>query len=245
MLFFGKKKATQSVDLSWLGADMHSHLIPGIDDGSPDMATSLVLIKGLQKLGYRKLITTPHILGEVYPNTTEIITDGLGRLRKAVEEEGIAIELQAAAEYFIDEYFEDLLKKKVPLLPISKNMVLVEFSMITAPMDLQEVLFEMQLQGYQPVIAHPERYIYLSARKHFFDELKEAGALFQVNLLSLTGYYGKSVQELSEYLVKKNYYSLAGTDLHGERHLAALQKLPSSPYYSRLQEMMVLKNSSL
>ena len=98
MLFFGKKKVTQSVDLSWLGADMHSHLIPGIDDGAPDIATSLELIRGLQKCGYKKLITTPHIFWELYPNTTEIITQGLTAVKKAVEDEGIPIQLHAAAE---------------------------------------------------------------------------------------------------------------------------------------------------
>ncbi|HEX8313504.1 MAG TPA: CpsB/CapC family capsule biosynthesis tyrosine phosphatase, partial [Flavisolibacter sp.] len=225
MFFFGKKKVTPSVDLSWLRADMHSHLIPGIDDGSPDMATSLELIRGLKNLGYKKLITTPHILWEVYPNTTDTIKTGLANLQKAIESEGIEIELHAAAEYFIDEHFEDQLKNKVPLLPISGNMVLVEFSMITAPMDLQQVLFEMQIQNYLPVIAHPERYIYLAQRKHFYDELKETGCLFQLNLLALTGYYGKPVQELADYLLKNNFYSFAGTDLHGARHLAALQKL--------------------
>lgn len=245
MLFFGKKKATQSVDLSWLGADMHSHLIPGIDDGSPDVATSLELIRGLQKLGYKKLITTPHILWEVYPNTVDTITQGLTLVKKAVEEEGIEVEIHAAAEYFIDEYFEEQLKKKAPLLPISGNHVLVEFSMITAPMDLQQVLFEMQIQGYQPVIAHPERYIYLANRKHFYDELKEAGCLFQLNLLALTGYYGKAVQELAEYLLKNNYYQFAGTDLHHERHLATLQKLASSPLYTRLRESGLMKNKTL
>lgn len=245
MLFFGKKKATQSVDLSWLGTDMHSHLIPGIDDGAPDMATSLELIRGLQKCGYKKLITTPHIFWELYPNTTEIITQGITAVKKAVEEEGIDIEIHAAAEYYIDEYFEEQLKKKVPLLPISGNMVLVEFSMITAPFDLQQVLFEMQIQNYQPVIAHPERYIYLAQRKQFFDELKEAGCFFALNLLALTGYYGKSVLELADYLCKKNYYELAGTDLHNDRHLVALQKLSSSPLFSRLKESNVLKNTSL
>jgi protein-tyrosine phosphatase len=245
MLFFGKRKAPANIDLSWLAADMHSHLIPGIDDGSPDVATSIELIKGLQKLGFKKLITTPHILWEVYPNTTEIITEGLTTLKKALEEEAIAIDIHAAAEYFIDEYFEGSLKKKVPLLPISGNLVLVEFSMLTAPMDLQQVLFEMQIQGYQPVIAHPERYIYLSNRKQFFDELKDAGCYFQLNLLSLTGHYGKSVLELADYLCKKDYYNLAGTDLHHERHLKALQKLSSSQLFSKLKESGVLKNASL
>ena len=130
-------------------------------------------------------------------------------------------------------------------MPISGNMVLVEFSMVTAPFDLMQVLFEMQIQNYQPIIAHPERYIYLAQRKNFFDELKEAGCYFQLNLLALTGYYGKSVQELADYLCKKNYYELVGTDLHNERHLSALQKLSSSSIYARLRENSVLKNASL
>lgn len=245
MFFFGKKKATPSVDLSWLGADMHSHLIPGIDDGSPDVATSLELIRGLQNYGYKKLITTPHILWEVYPNTAETITNGLAILKTALAAEGIEIELQAAAEYFIDEHFEGQLKKKVPLLPVHGNMVLVEFSMITAPLDLQQVLFEMQIQGYQPIVAHPERYIYLAQRKQFFDELKDAGCLFQLNLLALTGYYGKTVQDLADFLLKKNYYSFAGTDLHNARHLAALQKLAGSSQFAKLKDAGVLKNASL
>lgn len=242
-MFFFKKKS--SVDLSWLGADMHSHLVPGIDDGAPNIAASLELIKGLQQLGYKKLITTPHILWEVYPNTPEIINNGLVRVKQAMADEGLALELHAAAEYFIDEYFEQNLKNKVPLLPISGNKVLVEFSMITAPLDLQQALFQMQVQGYVPVIAHPERYIYLGERKQVFDELKDIGCLFQLNLLSLTGYYGKSVQELAEYLCKKNFYSLAGTDLHNSRHLAALQKLSSSSILMRLKESGLLQNSSL
>ncbi len=245
MLFFGKKKSSPNIDLSWLGVDMHSHLIPGIDDGAPDMATSIELIKGLKQLGYKKLITTPHVLWDVYPNTASQIIGGLALLRKEVEEQGLDIALHAGAEYFIDEHFEDLLKKKLPLLPISGNMVLVEFSMITAPMDLQQMLFEMQIQGYQPVIAHPERYIYLANRKEFFDELKNCGYLFQLNLLSLIGHYGRSVQELAEYLCKKDYYNLAGTDVHHDRHLLSLQKLTSSPLLSRLKQSGLLRNSEL
>ena len=245
MFLFNRKNKSTSIDLSWLGADMHSHLIPGIDDGAPDMATSIDLIKGLKSLGYKKLITTPHVLWDVYQNTTAQITEGLIELQKAVEEEDIEIELRAAAEYFIDEHFEEELKKKVPLLPLSGNLVLVEFSMITAPLDLQQILFEMQIQGYQPVIAHPERYIYLNQRKQFFDDLKNDGYQFQLNLLSLTGHYGRSVQELAEYLCKKEYYNLAGTDLHNSRHLAVLQKLSSSSFFSRLKESGVLKNSLL
>ena len=246
MLFFRRKKReADSIDLSWLNTDMHSHLLPGIDDGSPDVETSLELIKGLQALGYKKLITTPHILWELYANTPEIIAENVATLRKAMAEEGIDIELQAGAEYFIDEYFEAQLREKAPLLTISDKKVLVEFSMVTAPMVLHHVLFEMQIQSYQPVIAHPERYAYLLNRKEFFDEMREAGCLFQANLLSFTGYYGKPVQELAEYLVKKDYYELAGTDLHHGRHLFNLNKLGASATFARLQASGILQNQGL
>jgi tyrosine-protein phosphatase YwqE len=245
MLFFGRKKKESPLDLSWLHTDMHSHLLPGIDDGSPDLTTSLELIRGLEALGYKKLITTPHVLWELYPNTSEKINESLVELQQAVTAEGINIELKAAAEYFIDEYFEAQLQNKAPLLTISGNKVLVEFSMVTAPMDLQQVLFEMQIQAYQPVIAHPERYSYLLNRREFFDELREAGCLFQANLLSFTGYYGRPVLELAEYLAKKGYYDLAGTDLHHERHLTTLQKLRSSATFARLQESGIFQNQGL
>ena len=224
---------------------MHSHLIPGIHDGAKDIATSIQLIKGLENLGYKKLITTPHVLWEIYANTPDIITQGLGELKAAVDKEGLNIELHAAAEYFMDDHFEEELKKKTPLLSISKNMVLVEFSMLTAPFDVQKILFEMQMQGYQPVLAHPERYTYLSRSKNTYEDLKYAGCIFQLNLLSLTGYYGRSVQDLAEFLLKNDYYELAGTDLHHAQHLSALQKLSSSPLYQKLKESSLLRNSSL
>jgi tyrosine-protein phosphatase YwqE len=116
--------------------------------------------------------------------------------------------------------------------------------MVTAPLDLQEVLFEMQLQNYQPIIAHPERYIYLRNKISFFEELKECGAQFQLNLLSLTGHYGSSIQELAVQLLKKGLYDYAGTDLHGKRHIEGLHKLFSSPFYTLLKNSS-LKNSSL
>jgi tyrosine-protein phosphatase YwqE len=242
-MFFSKKKISR-VDLSWLQTDMHSHLLPGIDDGSPDITTSLQLIKGFKELGYKKIITTPHVLWEIYPNTTEIIVTKQQELSKEIQNAGIDIEFYAAAEYFIDDHFTDQLKNRIPLLAISGNMVLVEFSMVTAPMDLQEVLFEMQMQNYQPVLAHPERYTFLGREKELYDRLKDAGCLFQLNLLSLSGYYGGGVQELADYLLKKKYYDFAGTDLHHSRQLSSLQKIPASQI-KRLQDLGTLKNHLL
>ena len=224
---------------------MHSHLVPGIDDGAQDMSASLEFIRGLHQLGYSKIITTPHILWEIYPNTPEIIKKGTGEVNAALTDAGIDVKFEAAAEYFIDEHFEQELENKTPLLPISDNLVLVEFSMINAPMDLHDVLFEMQMQNYQPVLAHPERYVFLKNNPSFFEQLRNSGCLFQLNLLSLTGYYGQSVLELAEYLVKKDFYDYAGTDLHHDRHLAHLHRLSASSCYARLKDSGVLRNHSL
>jgi protein-tyrosine phosphatase len=244
MLFF-RKRESEFADLGWLGTDIHSHLVPGIDDGSQDMATSLSLIRSLKELGYTRLVTTPHILADIYPNTPEIIQNGIRQVQSAVAAEKLNIDVQAAAEYFIDDRFEQNLQEKRPLLTIKDNLVLVEFSMLTLPIDLQQVLFELQMRNYQPLIAHPERYSYLNRNRAFYDELKDRGCLFQLNLLSLTGYYGSAVQELAAYLMKKEYYSYAGTDLHNDRHITALQKMGTNALYKRLKDSQLIMNHLL
>src|SRR4030095_3259672 len=155
-MFFKKKKiAPVAIDYGVLNADVHSHLLPGIDDGSQDMQTSLQLIKGMKALGYRKLITTPHVMWDMYQNTRDIILEKLDLVRKKLNEERVDIELDAAAEYFIDDHLGDLLRQKEPLLSVGNRQVLVEFSMASQSFELKDILFEMQMQGYQPVIAHP------------------------------------------------------------------------------------------
>lgn len=245
MFSFFKKSGSSQTDLSWIGTDMHSHLLPDIDDGAADMTTSLHLIKELTDLGYKKIITTPHILWEMYPNTREIIEQGQTRVQSELAAINSQVGFRAAAEYFIDEHFVEELKNKVPLLTLKDNIVLVEFSMVTAPFDLMDVLFELQLQSYQPVIAHPERYIYLRNKKEFFEELKDNGCLFQLNLLSIIGHYGTSVQELAEHLIRKEYYTYAGTDLHSQKHIDGLKKLGNHPSLLRLKDSGCLKNSLL
>ena len=222
---------------------MHSHILPGIDDGARDIESSVSLIRGMKELGYEKLIATPHIMWDMYRNTPQIINEKLDLVRTAVKEAGIDIELHAAAEYFLDEHVEDLLRTKEPMLAVSDNKVLVEFSMAFPSMNIKDILFEMQMQGYQPIIAHPERYIYLQQNKEFYSELKDIGCLFQLNLLALTGHYGKSVTELANYLLKNNFYSIAGTDLHHFGHLEGLEKLIAGPLFGQLADSGKLINS--
>lgn len=244
-LFSKSKPAAGKSDFSLLKVDMHSHLLPGIDDGSPDMETTLKLIKGMMDLGYTKFITTPHIMWDMYKNTSEIILQKLELVRDAVKAEGLEVEINAAAEYFLDDHVEGLVASNTPLLTISGNMVLVEFSLAFPSHSLKDILFAMQMQNYQPVIAHPERYIYLERNKEFYDELKDIGCLFQLNLLSLGGYYGKSPQVLAEYLIKKEYYDLIGTDLHGFRHLEAMGNPAINIPLMKLIESGKIKNADL
>jgi len=210
-------------DYSLLGTDMHSHLLPGIDDGAPNLDTSIELIKGLMHLGFKKLITTPHIMQDMYPNKRDDILQRCENLKNDLSENGITVEIEAAAEYFLDDNLKKLLANKEPLLTMGDGLVLVEFSMASEPLDFKELLFEMQMQSYRPIIAHPERYVYHERNKEFFENLKSAGYLFQLNIMSLAGAYGKSVHELARYLIKHQYYDLAGTDIHSLHHFAHLQ----------------------
>jgi len=239
------KPSQSKPDYSMIGVDMHSHLLPGIDDGSPDMETSLKLIRGMMELGFTKFITTPHIMWDMYRNDRDIILAKLDLVREAVQKEGLAVEINAAAEYFLDDHVAGLVKNNEPLLTVSGNLVLTEFSMAYPSHSLKDVLFDMQMQGYQPIIAHPERYIYLEQNKEFYEELKDIGCLFQLNILSLAGYYGKTVQELAQYLLKKGQYDLVGTDLHSFRHLDALQNPSLSAPLQKLMDSGKIKNKGL
>ncbi len=244
--FFSRSRSKgEKFDYSVLKTDMHSHLLPGIDDGAKDLETSLQLIRGLKELGYQKLITTPHIIWDIYRNTPDIINDKLDQLRKAVKEEAINVEIYAAAEYFLDEHVEELLKRKQPLLTISGNKVLTEFSMAFPSLNTKDILFEMEMQGYQPIIAHPERYIYLQQNKEFYRELKDMGCLFQLNILALSGHYGRSVKDLAEYLLKNGFYDLIGTDLHHSNHLEFLQHVEMTAPLKKAIESGQITNLAL
>jgi tyrosine-protein phosphatase YwqE len=223
MFSFFRKKDDSQITLAGLLTDMHSHLIPGIDDGATDLESAIVLIRSMYELGYRKLITTPHVQWEMYKNSSEIIDNGARLVRERLSRTEMKLEFRGAAEYYLDEHVDELLGNNEPLLTISGNMVLVEFSFIRQPIDLRDKLFQLQIKGYQPIIAHPERYLYFGAHKEMYDELRGMDCLFQLNLLSLCGYYGKKQMELANYLIKKKYVSLLGTDLHNSRHINILR----------------------
>ncbi len=247
-IFSGKKKGLQPgmadvlKDFSFIQTDIHSHLVPGIDDGSASMEESIALITQLQSAGFRNLVTTPHIKWERYPNTREKILAGMHHLQQALQESNIDITISAAAEYFIDDHFFSLLDKNEPLLTIHKNEVLVEFSFYAEPFQPQHTFFKIQTAGYQPILAHPERYGYFHEKKEAYRAIKDQGVLLQLNILAITGYYGKKIQQTSQWLLQEGLYDYCGTDLHNERHAEALQQLAASKQLQALQQYPFANN---
>ena len=222
-IFFKPKKQTFAFG-SLLKTDMHSHVLPGIDDGAPDLETSLYLVEGLMRNGYERLIATPHIMSDHYPNTPQSINQALKVLRKALQEKGITIPIEAAAEYMLDDNFENLLTAG-ELLTFGDKYLLVETFFQSLPPNFQSILFQLQLQNYRVVLAHPERYHYVSEDLQFLEELKEKGVHLQVNALSFTGYYGKREKMIAERMLDAELIDFIGSDMHHQRHLETLEKV--------------------
>jgi protein-tyrosine phosphatase len=233
-------KKNERLNLDWMKVDMHSHLIPGIDDGAQTVEESIELIRMLHGLGLKKLIITPHIMSEFYRNTPEIILEGLEQMRREVAKEGIEIELEAAAEYYLDEIFFEKIEKKEKLITFGGNKVLVETGFMSKPQILIETFFRLEMAGYQPIFAHPERYMYLHHDADLLDSLADRNIYFQMNLLSLTGYYSKHIQKFAEKLIDRGLIKLVGTDCHNMRYIQALESLPQKKYYHKLMDLNLL-----
>ena len=230
MFSFFKKKS-QVTDISWLGVDIHSHLLPGIDDGSPDVSQSVALITKLNALGFTKFLCTPHIFKELYPNSCDTINPALRALEEALKAAKLNVEIGAAAEYMVDENFE----LADDLMCLNNKHILVEMSYLNETPNIEKVIFDLQIKGYNVILAHPERYSFYHKDHARFHRYRDMGVLLQLNLLSVTGYYGKEVKRTADYLLENKLYDLAGTDLHHDKHLDALTKAVECGYlYEKL-----------
>ena len=219
MLSFLKSKPKLS-DLIPSGyVDIHSHILPGIDDGAKTLEDTEFLLEEMKQLGFTKVITTPHTMSTVWENTPETIKNALTKVESKLT---LPFEIQAASEYLLDESVINKAKNG-ELLTLKGNFALVELSYLNAPIQLYDFLYQLQLAGYHVVLAHPERYSYFHSNKKEYQKLKKAGCLFQLNLLSTVGYYGKDVAETAKYLLKKDLYDFTGSDIHHKNHIKAFQ----------------------
>jgi len=242
--WFSKKKEEElePLDFSVLKTDIHSHFIPGIDDGSPDMETTLNLIKEMQKLGFSKVITTPHVMSDFYKNSSETILQGLAAVRSELKVQNINMEIDAAAEYYIDYDFEQKIGNE-KFLTFGPNYILVELSFVEAPKNFFDIIFKLQLENYKVVLAHPERYHYFQMKD--YDEFVNRGVLLQINWLSLIGYYSPQIQNKIQDLIAQNRVSFLGTDCHNVHHAALYQKCQTKKAWHDLHNSGKLLNSTL
>jgi len=220
-----------------LTVDLHSHLLPGIDDGVRTLKESLAIIKKFKSLGYTKLITTPHIISDSYTNTQEIIQEKLSVVQEALKKEQINITIEAGAEHYINMDFLELLKED-KVVPFCNKYLLFETSYTTKPFILEEAVFEMKVKGYTPVLAHPERYRYVHDDIEAYKALKDLGVLFQMNIKSLKKSSG-SVYKTALKLMNLGLIDFIGSDAHRMRDMVDLEKIIMSKRY----ETIFKKNS--
>jgi protein-tyrosine phosphatase len=241
---FQKNRAVDPLDFSLIGTDVHSHLIPGIDDGAKDLDDSMRLIRRLSDLGYNKIITTPHVMSDFYRNSSETILRGRDLIQQEAKKRGFDVEIEAAAEYYLDEFFEDLLERR-DILTFGDNYVLFELAFMWAPDALNRAIFNMQMAGYKPILAHPERYAYWHDQYSKYEDLVAKDVLLQLNINSLTGTYSPQVQKVSRRLIDDGLISFVGTDCHHLGHCDLLQQASTQKHLHDLVASGKLLNKTL
>lgn len=243
---FKKEEKLPPYDLSLLNVDVHSHFIPGIDDGAQTIEESLDLLRQMQEFGYKKIITTPHVMEDYYKNTPEIILDGLEKVKKAIEENGLNIEIEASAEYNLDSGFEEIIKEnKLLTFGGDKKYVLFELSFYNEPKRLKEVIWELSTSGYQPILAHVERYPYWHKKWDKIEDIVNRDVKLQVNIGSFTGVYGLEVKNTAQRLVDEGLVDLIGSDCHNQRHIGMIKEAICLPYFHKACENPNLINKQL
>ncbi len=242
---FSKPTRTDNpADLSVLKCDIHSHLIPGIDDGAQTMEDSIGLIRSFAELGYKKVITTPHIMSDHFRNTPERILGGLEKVRAELKAQNMSIQIDAAAEYYLDYEFEKKIDEK-NLLTFGSNYVLFELSFLNPPDNFTAIVFKLITSGYKPILAHPERYGYWQNNFEKYEEIPGKGVLLQVNIGSLTGHYGPGAKKIAEQLIDKNMVSFLGSDCHHTGHVNLMKEARFEKFMHKLLASGRLLNPSL
>lgn len=242
---FKSEEPSKLQDFGLMAVDMHSHLIPGIDDGVKDIDESLFLIRQLKELGFKKLITTPHVVSGGYNNTTEIILEGRDKVRAALKANAIDIAFDASAEYYCDETMYEKIEKK-DLITFGNNYMLMEFSYMAKPNCAWDVIYKLQVANYKVILAHPERYPFFYENDfRAYHDLKDRGLYLQLNIGSLSGKYGKGAKITAERMIDENMVDFIGTDLHNARHAEHLKTCLNLKYLEKILTSDKLKNKTL
>lgn len=225
-----------------LTTDVHSHLLPGIDDGVKTLEESEQVIRHLQSLGFNRFITSPHV-HELYRNTTEVILQKVQEVQQHLTSRGVNVQISAIAEYNLDEWLMRKVEEKMKFLTFSQNHLLFETNFFSEPLVLNDFIFKITTLGYKPVLAHPERYMYLTNNRARAEDLLSRGVLFQLNTMSLTGLYGPEVEKLARFLIDQKFVNMLGSDCHNFQHAQALERAQKSKYYEKAISLPLLNYS--
>lgn len=245
MFSWFKKPALPTAAPWGLLVDIHNHVLPGIDDGAQDLVKSQFLLQGLAAVGFHEVIATPHIAAGIYMNSAETISHAFEEVQHAAWDEKQWLK-GFAAEYMLDDYFDRQIAKGLICLPNpgQKKYVLVELPYMDLPLHWHDSIFAMRKAGYLPILAHPERYAYIKPGV-MLERFRGSGLLFQLNLLSLSGYYGKEVKRLAHIYLSEGLYDFAGSDVHHANHLAVLVRMAADPIVSDLIARYPFQNNQI
>lgn len=235
-------KRTVSFDYTTVVTDMHSHVLPGIDDGAQNVEESIFLIKKMMALGIKKIIATPHVMIDYYRNDADSIGNALAALKTALKEQNIDIDISAAAEHYFDETFEKRIDER-KVFTMGDNYALFELSFVTQPPNLISIIQKMKDAGYKPILAHPERYGYMDIEQ--MKTIRSWGCDLQLNTISLSGYYGKHAKRIAEEMVDNQMVDFISSDMHHPRHASAFESTLATPYLEKLLFDYPLKNVML
>lgn len=226
--------------------DIHCHIIPGVDDGSPDLETSAMLLERMNEMGYRRIFASPHVTQDTFENTPETLAEPTEKLHAEISRRGIDIELHRHAEYRIDDFFLRQHNEQ-KLTPMPGDYILVENSFSQEPYNMDQVIFDLKMEGLNPILAHPERYMYYAkGNPRRYRDLFDSGLMFQINLLSLAGRYGRTIRSMALELLEKGMVDFIGTDIHRESHVKLIEEYINSRNFRHdLKLMTNLKNDEI
>ena len=215
--------------------DVHCHILPGVDHGSQSVEQSLEMLRAQAEMGIDSVILTSHVTAVTFENTRESLMDAFLKLKDAVTDDGLDMKLYLSAEYRMDEYFDKEYAAD-HLIPMPGNHILLENSFQQELMNLNELLFDLQVKGYRTILAHPERYSYYSRRRKRYEELHNAGARFQINILSFTGYFGEEARESALWFAKNGMIDYLGSDMHNLKHAHIIMDYLNSKEWKKLSK---------
>nr|WP_044129424.1 CpsB/CapC family capsule biosynthesis tyrosine phosphatase [Rudanella lutea] len=237
-----RRPAPRSTSLSVNTTDIHCHILPGLGGGPETLDQSVSIVRQLSRLGFKRIVATPHIMHRFYGATPEQIRTAAHTLQHRLLDEGLMVYIDTAAQYYIDDGFLTMLDNRSELLPFGtyidapRSLVLIETSLISFPDTWYDVTDMLNARGLMPVLAHPERYIYLQNNRDWVRLLRNRGTLFKLDMSSLLGRHGQTARQMAEWMIEQGHISFIGADVLNEQHLRMLREALASSFGQRLRK---------